>query len=525
METGGSREDASSSGGQLRRCDGMLGVEDLREWMGDQWEALRGWLRPAPRTLPRPRPGFRRTASVALVIFLGTFGLGILINSLDPFGMKSAAERHSSQVAARFLAPRYDSQAQDHVAVLLIDSSTLDHYGMPWPAEYGFYEETIRRLLRLGAAGIYVDILLADEGRADPTLADAREWMQQELADHPDVPVVFGATAVGQKTIFGDVPGVASGIAMWHGLGEDYPLLIDPGNRFHDAGRETVTVAASSPAYLLYRGVCQSSALPGCHRAGAPLAEGSEREPMTLFWGQRLPRASAAGVDCTVPEEQPREGWFGAGLANVWASLKSGFRSQEYQANREACPYTLTLRLQELEDSAKQELIRDRVVMVGTMLPGMDDSVFSPVHQLLPGVYQHAMALDNLMHWGEQRLHRHPWTQFWISVLVALALSAALAFAHMHVAGAWARRGLLLAAFLAFPLGSIAAQQIWLRQPPIDWLGLSALFAVVFLGVRPRRRRKQDPEAAPVQASAPCDGEPVAIAVEEVEPMESGSTA
>ena len=191
METGGSREDAPSSGGQLRPCDGMLGFENLREWMGDQWEALRGWLRPAPRILPRPRPGFRRTVSVALVIFLGTFGLGILINSLDPFGMKSAAERHSSQVAARFLAPRYDSQAQDHVAVLLIDSSTLDHYGMPWPAEYGFYEETIRRLLRLGAAGIYVDILLADEGRADPTLADAREWMQQELADQPGLNMVF----------------------------------------------------------------------------------------------------------------------------------------------------------------------------------------------------------------------------------------------------------------------------------------------------------------------------------------------
>src|SRR5690606_11512440 len=125
--------------------------------------------------------------------------------------------------------------------------------------------------------------------------------------------------------------------------------------------------------------------------------------PMALFWGQQLPRSAAPGVDCTAPADASRQGWMGAGFANVWMSLWSGFRSSEYQRKRHACPYTLTLRLQELEDSAKQELIQGRVVMLGTMLAGMDDSVSTPVQQNLPGVYQHAMALDNLMHWGERR--------------------------------------------------------------------------------------------------------------------------
>ena len=497
----------------------MLGLEDLPGWLKEQGKVLLDSIvNPAPSPVPGPRPDLRRTASVAVVIFLGTFLLGALINFFDPFGVKSAAERHSSQIAARFFAPRYESQAQEHVAVVLVDSSTLEHYDMPWPADYAFYEETVRRLLRLGAAGIYVDILLADEGRADATVDDAREWMEQDLADYPGVPVVFGATEVGQRTIFGDVPGVQAGIAMWHGLGEDYPLLISGDNLFPEGRPDANSVTASSPAFLLYAGVCQSDdPLPGCHQAGAPLAADSAQEPMALFWGQQLPRSTALGVDCTAPADASRHGWMGAGFANVWMSLWSGFRSSEYQQKRHACPYTLTLRLQELEDSAKQELIQGRVVMVGTMLAGMDDSVSTPVQQNLPGVYQHAMALDNLMHWGEQRLHRHPWTQFWISVVVALALSATLAFAHLHVPGAWARRFLLLGAFLVFPFGSIALQQVWLRQPPIDWLGLSALFAVVFLGVRPRRRRVPEQETAPEPESP--------VNVDVVDPVETGSGA
>lgn len=46
------------------------------------------------------------------------------------------------------------------------------------------------------------------------------------------------------------------------------------------------------------------------------------------------------------------------------------------------------------------DLLRERIVFVGVNLPALNGRVISPVQGQLPGVYFHAVALDNLITYG-----------------------------------------------------------------------------------------------------------------------------
>jgi hypothetical protein len=67
------------------------------------------------------------------------------------------------------------------------------------------------------------------------------------------------------------------------------------------------------------------------------------------------------------------------------------------------CPYTDTVPAEFLFGSPEDvreivgPLIKDRIVLLGVAYSGSNDLVPTPIHGRLPGVYLHAMALDNLI--------------------------------------------------------------------------------------------------------------------------------
>jgi len=88
-------------------------------------------------------------------------------------------------------------------------------------------------------------------------------------------------------------------------------------------------------------------------------------------------------------------------------SLLRGFTQVETPV-----PYSTTVFVRDLinpvgrtEDEALAELddhLKDRVVVYGASLTGIQDVVFTPTREILPGAYYHAMALDNLLTWGQE---------------------------------------------------------------------------------------------------------------------------
>ncbi len=69
-------------------------------------------------------------------------------------------------------------------------------------------------------------------------------------------------------------------------------------------------------------------------------------------------------------------------------------------AVKSPCPYSTEIPVANLmagNDDDIPKLIQDRVVFYGGDLQGAQDKVFTPVNDLLSGVFVHAMALDNLI--------------------------------------------------------------------------------------------------------------------------------
>src|SRR5215472_8943968 len=69
-------------------------------------------------------------------------------------------------------------------------------------------------------------------------------------------------------------------------------------------------------------------------------------------------------------------------------------------AVKSPCPYNAVIPVVSLEagnDDDIPKLIENRVVFYGGALQGAQDKVYTPVNDLLPGVFVHAMAMDNLI--------------------------------------------------------------------------------------------------------------------------------
>ena len=498
-----SRLRALASKSQQQHDDGLFGLrEAVHEWAGRTVEFIDWLLGRSPREHKRAPQlwemgSLKRTASVAATIFLSYFVLRIVMNEIEPFGLSNATKAYSTLVSARVMAPFYGSDAQDHIAVVLIDESTLHARDMGWPPRYTYYEETLRRILRQQPRAIYVDILLQDERAYDGSLGEARTALAEELAE-ASLPVWFGVVSAGQASLFSGVPGVNVSVSSWQGVGTNYPLALGPDQLvpWFDAKRSgsprkpLANTSADSVALVLYKAACRPQAA-GCVEPASRLTQEMAKVPMTVLWGSRLPVAAGiadTALHCaqTTRERETLASKIAAALRSTWISLRSGTNPHLLDLHRLQCPYTLTLREQQLDDPDMAALLKDRVVLVGTRLAGMDDSVYSPVHQRIPGVYLHAMALDNLMTWGRDRLHPNARLSRVVGALLAIVLPILLAITLRYSHGR--RRFLLLVALgLVASIGINAWLQWHYRLPPLDWIGGLALFGLVVLGIGRRK--------------------------------------
>lgn len=84
--------------------------------------------------------------------------------------------------------------------------------------------------------------------------------------------------------------------------------------------------------------------------------------------------------------------------------------TQPTEAFTQTCPYIATVPVESLLSSEPdwdvRALLANRIVFYGVELHGSSDIVYPPVHKHLPGVYMHAMAMDNLLTLGPDYLRR-----------------------------------------------------------------------------------------------------------------------
>lgn len=411
-----------------------------------------------PRSMTRLRRG----------LLLGV--LGLLILACDPLGLSSATDKASEQFFNRLLSAFYSDRGQQQIVLLLLDDAFLLRHDLHWPLPYQEQAKVLARLLHYRPQAVFVDLLYShDHSRANETpqvLANVFARYAQQ-----DIPVLLASTGqtlpqTNQADTLSELAKVTKpAIIQWDDQGDRYPLTVTGSD-----GQPLPT-----PAQALYQEYCQ--------RQTCELREmAADAPPIAVQWG--LHTASQQPLLSNSQHCQLRS----SALAETFQMVLTALFWRFSTPATLPCPYTLTLNAAELETTLPEErallrsVLQGRLVLVGADITGAADRIHSPVHGQIPAVYQHAMALDNLITLQADYYRDPPSlgdTSLDVISIVGLVFAAAILAIVLVREQGWFTR-LYLRTVLAILLLAAMAVCYLLSLTPLNVVGLGLLSLTLF---------------------------------------------
>ena len=305
---------------------------------------------------------------------------------MNPFGFSDLVQRYSQDISELLITGPYlyPTTGRDQVSVAMIDEGTLHALQMPWPWSYGQHARALEALRAYKPKAVIVDFLFVDM-RPDDTLPE----LVDEIKRYRDsaIPLYFEG---GTELPFGEfplrpelaatgVPVLDPTILSYDGVARQYPVE----GRCYGAKAKT-GAPCRSLALQVYSDLCPAR----------PLARLNGR--MELVWGTRVNPFNAKWLALT-DEDGTRYSCDRnvGGLKRVYLAF---FDPSDV---RSLCPYTSEVPVQSLlagtDDPDFPKLIPGHVILYGASLEGAQDKSYTPVNGLIPNVFVHAMAIDNLI--------------------------------------------------------------------------------------------------------------------------------
>ncbi len=325
------------------------------------------------------KPLFLLCISIAESRYWGRVGfvlkasLLIFILILDPFHITTATDKASSDILNRVNAVKYPDTGQNDVTVVFIDDAFLNSRNLHWPLSYAEQSVIFRQILRYKPKALFIDFLYThDRSDSDDNVAPLLNVFERYHARTPIYVPLADETEFEPSTFFKHVTPVK---VQWDGKEHYYPPRVD---------------GLPTPAFAIYQQHCEDAGESNCME----LAD--EPPPVYVQWGAKLSALQDKLTDnthCTDVESFAVT----AGkvtLSEIFWKLVPSWRQN--------CPYTTTIPASHLAARDKNDIavledaIAGKTIMVGALIQGARDEVYSPVHGLIAGVYLHAMAFDNL---------------------------------------------------------------------------------------------------------------------------------
>jgi hypothetical protein len=317
-----------------------------------------------------------------VVAFLCVFSAYQII--MNPFGFSDLVQRYTQDISDLLITGPYlyPTAGHDQISVALVEDSTLANLQMPWPWSYGAQARALDALLVYKPRAVIVDLLFVDP-RPDPTLPELIEEIHR--FQRAGVPLYFaaatdappGTAPIRRELLDAGVKTVDPTTEVYQGVVRQYPIT---GSCF---GKEKPP--CRSLAFQVY-----DDLNPKAHAIADPDGE------MELMWGTRtdpynVKTTHLIGDNGEVQScDQPM-----SFFTRVWLAF---FNPGQV---RSRCPYTSIIPAQSLYEGADDpditRLASGKIVFYGAGLEGVQDKSFSPVNGMIPSVFVHAMALDNLI--------------------------------------------------------------------------------------------------------------------------------
>lgn len=375
-----------------------------------------------------------------ILLSLVSFALLALGDQLNASGM--VVTRFMARIQAPLSAHFYPPEAQRRISVLMYDPAYLKASGSAWPISYGDHAEWLMRIAGNEAArprAIMLDVTFGQE-RDDPTLPQLQSALCTIRQEY-QVPVFLAALPSPQDGL----------LRVRQGLAPIDPESGRPCFTLVDVGYEPDPLDGHIWNYPLSRhlgpdgwadgpprevdaAALQSAAMVLAQEAGG-IDLGKESSPMALVWGLHTPDL----------RERPELFAYCRPGVTEWSRLLPGVvRDLVFDVPRQpVCPYHSTLSMAQvwaMDEAALAPYVADRFVMIGAFVPGFNDLVRSPIHGLIPGIYMHAMALDNLLTYRADYKTATDWSAMWESrELWKAGLAAIAAIFAVHLLWSLAR--------------------------------------------------------------------------------------
>lgn len=395
---------------------------------------------------------------VSLFVVYFTLAL-VLINVSDHVFSEQVTIRYYAKMLAPVLSKMYDghapasrqlnisplTKAQDLTTVLLVQDADLERFAEPYPVRYGFWARRLAVLAEYQPRAIFLDIFFIDK-RADPTLdAFIAESCSLRRAG---TSVYIGSLAPRGLYTRPEIANASIALAD----GRTVPCFTEvaipkPADKFDPSAWEYM---------LVQEPVTNAAGVPGQKRVAVAAQiyqdlsgklDLDDAESMAMIWGARAHADNAILQAASAPHSRKL---FCEGDDQRWAKVSLHFLQRVISSNKYGketaaeCFYHRTRPMAQLRDATPAELeriIKGRVVMIAMDVAGLQDYVYSPVAEMpVPGVFLHAMALDNLLVFGERykrhaepHLFRNAAGNFALAVLFVLCLASAVMDVYLKV--------------------------------------------------------------------------------------------
>jgi CHASE2 domain-containing sensor protein len=319
-------------------------------------------------------------------VFLVLFGFAVFQILMNPFGFSDMTQRYTQDISNLLITGPfvYGIAGHEQVSAAMIDEDTLHTLEMPWPWNYGAHARVLDALLAYHPKAVIVDFLFVDS-RPDPSLPQLVEEIGRYQKAH--IPLYFeggidlpyGESPLRPELAKTGVPILDPSILVYDGVARQYPTT---GSCFNQT--PSGNGACDSLAVKVFRDGFPQYSL-------APL-----NGLIELVWGTRTDATNAKWMRVT--DQNGVHYSCNNDIAFLRRLYLAFFDTSAVLAH---CPYTgvipVVSLMQGADDSDVTKLATGRVIFYGASLEGAQDKSYTPVNGLMPNVFVHAMALDNLI--------------------------------------------------------------------------------------------------------------------------------
>ena len=342
-------------------------------------------------------------ASISLSRLLGECVLAVVTGCVLAFLLhwlfgEEFATRQQARAYAPIAGAQYGDGKRDDIRVVLIDDAALQSAGQVWPARYSYSARLLSAVAQYKPKAIFVDIYYG-AARDDASLPALTRALCAIRAQGVALYMATARNGAGDYTLRPEIDALAGKcfekVAIQYAPDDidrvawSYPLAVQGGGG-HGA-------PLKSAALALYE------------TGGAHLDV--DHHPLALTWGSR---SAINGIGWLRERDHGEPGEHAANNAHADTSycrashgykelIPPGIRNLMYHdIGQPLCVFHETLRAGEFAnttvaaDARLQREIAGKSILIGLANTDSADFVLSPLHGRIPGIYLHAMALDNL---------------------------------------------------------------------------------------------------------------------------------